>query len=179
MHIGLHHRAIDPYLATPLHSRLGSVADHHRPDGLQRQSPHLLQVLRQRRPGGRGLQGPETAEGAVGHRVRQMELELPVAEGVHLLEEKHTQNLIPAHPWRTSLWTLQAPHQVLPYELSDVRMEGEDLADLGQFSGVAVLDVRLLQRQLLVTAHSAASRAGSGLGFDTTNLRVQHEYGDH
>ena len=145
VHVRLHHRAVHPYLATPLHPPLRRVPKHRRPDGLERLGPHLLQILRQRRTRRRGLQRTEAAERPVAHRVREVELQLPVTEAIHLLEKKHTKNLIPAHPPRPRVRTCQPAHQVLPYALGHGKMQTQDLADLRQFLGVAVLDVRLLQ----------------------------------
>ena len=59
--------------------------------------PDLPQVLRQRGPAGRRLQDSEAAEASVGQRARHVKLQLPVAETVHLLENKDPQDLAPAH----------------------------------------------------------------------------------
>ena len=77
--------------------------------------------------------GSRAAEGAVGHRVGQVKLQLPVAEAIHLLEDKRAKHLLARHAGTASrrrasaevLRDAAAEHRIL------IKKVGDDLELFG------------------------------------------------
>ena len=105
------------------------------------------------------LSEAQPAEGAIGLRVGQMEVQLTIAEAVHLLEQQRAEDLLGRHALGPR-GALGIRREVLPDQLQDPRMFVEQIREGLQLFGMVQIEPREREVRL-----RTASFAHSSLDF--------------